>query len=269
MRPAALPVARRVARRVARPAAARALAALLLAALAPAAVAVERLVVGAQFSRVFEQAPNGEWTGLGVDIVRALAARAGDTVRFQLYPWPRAQAMVEQGQADMLVGAYKSPERAARFSFLDHPFYRDRMVFFGRPDPGAAAIWAGDYRALKDVPIAAIRGWHYGDGFDQARPGLQISEVPKLENGAQMLMLGRVKLLAANERNLQPVLAQLRIVNLVTEQGPALSVQDGYIAFPKQLRHQPARKRYNQLFTDMLERGELGRMARKHTVQVP
>jgi polar amino acid transport system substrate-binding protein len=240
---------------------------LLSALLAPGAGAVERLVVGAQFSRVFEQAPDGEWSGLGVDLVRALAARAGDTVRFQLYPWPRAQAMVAQGQADILVGPYKSSDRAARFVFLDHAFYRDRMVFFGRRDGGVA--WSGDYRALQEIPIAAMRGWHYGDKFDRARPVLQISEVPKLENGARMLMLGRVKLLAANERNLQPILAELGIVNQVAELGPALSVQDGYLAFPRDGRYQPARQRYNQLFTEMVERGELGRMARKHMVQVP
>jgi polar amino acid transport system substrate-binding protein len=242
-------------------------AALFTAVAAPCAGAAERLVVGAQFSRVFEQAPNGEWSGLGVDIVRALAARAGDTVKFQVYPWPRAQAMVAQGQADILVGPYKSPERLARFAFFDRPFYRDRMVFFGRA--GGAALWSGDYQALQGVPIAVMRGWHYGDSFDQARPGLRISEVPKLENGARMLALGRVKLLAANERNLQPVLSQLKLADMVAELGPALSVQDGYLAFSRLGRHQPAWEQYNQLFTDMVERGELGKLARKHLVQVP
>jgi polar amino acid transport system substrate-binding protein len=240
---------------------------LVLTGALPGAGAVERLAVGAQFSRIFEQAPNGEWTGLGVDIVRALAARAGDTVRFQMYPWPRAQAMVAQGQADILVGPYKSPEREARFAFLDHPFYRDRMMFFGRA--GGTTLWAGDYQALKGVPIAAMRGWHYGDAFDQARPDLQISEVPKLENGVQMLVHGRVKLLAANERNLHPVLSELNLIPLVSELGPVLSVQDGYIAFPKQGAYQQVRQRYNQLFTEMVAHGELGRLARKHLVQAP
>lgn len=140
------------------------------------------------------------------------------------------------------------------------------MVFFGRRD---AVIWRGDYLALKQIPIAAVRGWHYGDGFDRARRWLRISEVPQLENGARMLMLGRVQLLAANERNLQPILARLDLGHLIAELGPALSVQDGYLAFPPDGKHQPARRRYNQLFTDMVERGELGRMARKHKVQVP
>ena len=63
------------------------------ASLAGGARADERLAVGAEFSRVFEQAPDGQWSGLGVDVVRALALQAGDTVRFKIVPWPRAQAM--------------------------------------------------------------------------------------------------------------------------------------------------------------------------------
>lgn len=231
------------------------------------ATAVERLAVGAQFNRVFEQAPNGEWTGLGVDVVRALALRAGDTVRFKMYPWPRAQAMVALGQADILIGPYKSTGRQRQFSYLDHPFYRDSMVFFGLR--GGTAIWTGDYAALKGVPIAVVSGWHYGDAFDLARPGLRISTVPKLENGALMLTNGRIALLAANRRNIEPVLVALHMADTVTEVTPSLSVQDGYLAFPLQRQFQPLRERYNQLFTAMVRNGELARLGKKNDVQVP
>ena len=52
--------------------------------------AEERLAVGTTFSRIFEQGSDGQWRGLGVDVLRLLAARAGDTMQFKLYPWPRA-----------------------------------------------------------------------------------------------------------------------------------------------------------------------------------
>ena len=42
---------------------------------------------------------------------------------------PRAQAMVEAGLADILVGPYRTPERERRFAFAARPFYRDHMVF--------------------------------------------------------------------------------------------------------------------------------------------
>jgi polar amino acid transport system substrate-binding protein len=237
------------------------------ASLAGGARADERLAVGAEFSRVFEQAPDGQWSGLGVDVVRALALQAGDTVRFKMVPWPRAQAMVALGQADILVGPYKSPERLRQFAFVDHPFYRDRMVFYGlRTSPGG---WTGQYAALKDVPIAVVRGWHYGAAFDHARPGLRVSVVPRLENGALMLANGRVALLAANRRNIEPVLAALHMADTVTEVGPVLAVQDGYLAFPLQPRFAPLRARYNELFTQMVHKGELARLGRKNDVQVP
>ena len=242
-------------------------AACAFGALALPACAAERLAVGAEFSRVFEQAPNGEWTGLGVDIVRALALQAGDTVRFKMVPWPRAQAMVAHGQADILIGPYKSADRSQQFAFLDQPFYRDQMLFYALR--GSPVAWTGDYAALKDVPIGVVRGWHYGAAFDRARPGLRLDTVPKLDNGALMLFKGRLVLLAANRRNITPVLTRLHAEADVIALAPALSVQDGYLAFPLMPAFAALRERYNRLFNEMVRKGELGRLAKQHDVQTP
>lgn len=229
--------------------------------------AVERLAVGAQFSRVFEQAADGQWQGLGVDVLRALAARAGDTVRFNLYPWPRAQAMVARAQADILIGPYKSPERDRLFAFVDLPFYRDRLVFYARR--GVQTPWRGDFGPLKAVRIAAVRGWHYGAGFDQARPLLDVSEVDQLENGVQMLAYGRVDLLATNERNSAGLIDTLRRTGDLVALCPAIAQLDGYFAFPRDPTYAAARNRYSALFTEMVKSGELARLAARHGVLVP
>jgi polar amino acid transport system substrate-binding protein len=143
------------------------LAAILGASAAQDSYAAQRLAVGTSFSHLFEQGGDGQWRGLGVDVLRVLAARAGDTVVFKMYPWPRAQAMVERAQADILIGPYKSPERLKRFAFLDQAFYRDRMVFYARHNVEPA--WRGDLAALGKVKIAAVRGWHYGAQFEGPR----------------------------------------------------------------------------------------------------
>ncbi|WP_195763646.1 substrate-binding periplasmic protein [Duganella guangzhouensis] len=229
--------------------------------------AVERLAVGASFSHIFEQGADGQWQGLGVDVVRALAARAGDTVRFKLYPWPRAQAMVEAAQADILVGPYKSPERLARFSFLDHPFYRDRMIFYARRD--TQINWQGELAMLKQRRIGAVRGWHYGPQFEQARPQLDISEVPQLENGLQMLNLGRVDLLATNERNTTQLVESLHLGDTLTVLCPDITQLDGYLAFPRSSKFAAVRARYNDLFNAMVRSGELARLGARNGVLVP
>jgi polar amino acid transport system substrate-binding protein len=246
---------------------ARALALTLAACTPLVSQAAERVAVGASFTRIFEQSEDGEWRGLGVDVLRALAARAGDTMRFKLYPWPRAQAMVERAQADILVGPYKSPERAQRFAFIDQPFYRDRVLFYGQRD--SKLPWHGDLVALKRRRIATMRGWHYGMQFEQARPLFDISEVPRLENGLQMLALGRVELFAANQRNIGELVSELRLQRAVTALCPDITQLDGYLAFPRDARFAAVHKRYNALFNEMVRSGELARLGARNGVLVP
>jgi len=234
---------------------------------APLAGAAELLAVGTEFSRVFEQTADGEARGMAVEIVRTLAERAGDTVRFNIFPWPRAQAMVQQGRADILIGPYKTPERRFQFAFLDQAFYRDRMVFFARRD--ALPVWHGDYAGLKGTRIAVVRGWRYGPKFEQARAFLDLHDVGQLENGAEMLALGRVDLLAANERNARPVLEARHLSQTLAEVDPPIATQDGYLAFSNRPQLETAWLRYNQLFNQMVQSGELMKLGEKYGVAIP
>lgn len=243
------------------------LAVLLSAGVWSPAVAIERVAVGASFHLVYEQDAAGRPTGLAVDVLRALAARAGDTVRFQFYPWPRAQAMVERGQADILVGPYRSAERLKRFDFLDQPFYRDRLVFYARSKGGAT--WQGDFRSLAGKRVVAVRGWHYGDSFDVARPLLDLGEVSQVDNGLRMLALGRVDLFASNQRNTDALVKELRLDGTLTVLCPDIGRIDGYLAFPRTPKFAAARQQYNLLFGQMVRAGELQKLGAKNGVQVP
>ncbi|MET0266692.1 MAG: transporter substrate-binding domain-containing protein [Duganella sp.] len=239
-----------------------------LGAMAPqAAMAVERVAVGASFNRIYEQDANGHWHGLGVDVLRLLAARAGDTVRFQLYPWPRAQAMVERGQADILVGPYRSPQRLKRFAYLEQPFYRDRLVFYARR--ASDVSWQGDYASLAGWRVLAVRGWHYGEPFDLARPKLDLSEVTQVDNGLQMLAHGRVDLLASNVRNSAVPIEALHLRDALVEMCPDIGRLDGYLAFPRDARFTAVRQRYDALFSQMVRSGELQKLGHKNGVLVP
>jgi polar amino acid transport system substrate-binding protein len=234
---------------------------------AQCATAAERLAVGARFDLIFEQGADGQWQGLGVDVVRTLAARAGDTVRFDIYPWARAQAMVQRAQADILIGPYKSPQRDKQFAFVDLPFYRDRMVFYARS--GAKSPWEGRFGQLDGTRIAAVRGWHYGARFDQARPRLNISEVNQLENGVQMLLHGRVDLLATNERNSAALIGTMRASGRLVPLCPVVAQLDGYLAFPRGAAFTALRDQYSALFTEMVRSGEFARLAARHGVLAP
>lgn len=231
------------------------------------AIGREWLVAGAHFERVYERTADGEFTGLGPAIVRRMAQQMNDTVRFELYPWPRAQALVAQGKVDLLVGPYKSPARLGQMAFSQLPFYRDQMVFYARPD--AHIAWAGDYAKLADRRIVILNGWVYGAAFTQASAGLHTSVANTVESGVLMVAHQHVDLFATNVRNTEPVLARLHLADAVEALPQAFDQQDGYFAFPHDPRHDQFRARFDAAFRLLVEHGELKRLGQRYGVEVP
>ncbi|MDG9923149.1 MULTISPECIES: transporter substrate-binding domain-containing protein [unclassified Pseudomonas] len=231
------------------------------------AQAREWLVVGTSFPQVYEQNAAGDFTGLAPAVLRQLAAELGDELRFELYPWARAQRMVELGQADILVGPYRTAEREARFAFAAEPFYQDRIVFYARR--GHEPDWDGDYASLQNKRLAVVRGWVYGSQFEEMRERLRPITVESVRNGLRMLAAGRIDLLASNQRNTRPHLLALGLQEDVRELLPLIDVQRGFFAFPRDDDHTQLRLRFDRAFARLVESGQLARLAEPLGVNVP
>ncbi|MBI3285226.1 MAG: transporter substrate-binding domain-containing protein [Burkholderiales bacterium] len=232
-----------------------------------ASQAAEVLAVGTEFAHVFERTPAGEFTGLGVDILKALAKRNGDTLRFEIYPWSRAQWMAENDQAQILVGPYKTPEREVRFSFARRAFYRDYMVFYVRS--GSNLDWDGNYASLRAYKVGVILGWVYGAQFDGMRALLKPETANSLTNGLNMLNARRIDYLASNMRNTEAMIKTLGLSNDFYVVDTTIDIQDGYLAYCKQAACEQLRLRYDEAFEQLVESGELAKLARKHKVRIP
>ena len=244
-------------------------AALLGSALACSlpAQARELLAVGAQFERVFEYQDSGDYGGLGVELLRLMAARTGNTVRFRMVPWARAQAMLVQGQADILIGPYKAPERFASMAFADKPFYQDQIVFYTRQDPGFS--WDGDYANLKNRRLVMLNGWAYGSDLERVRASLQVSVANNVENGLKMLVHNHVDLFVTNRRNTEPVVERLGMGRQVKVLPRVLEVQNGYFAFPRAPEFDRLRLQFDQEFNSLIDSGELKRLGKRFDVTTP
>jgi polar amino acid transport system substrate-binding protein len=238
-----------------------------LCCLAGLVEARELLVVGTHFPQVYERSANGDFTGLAPSVLRQLAAELGGELRFELYPWIRAQRMVELGQADILVGPYRTAEREARFAFANEPFYQDRIVFYVRRDH--RSVWDGDYASLGGQRIAVVRGWTYGSQFEEMRARLRPITVESVRNGLRMLAAGRVDLLASNQRNTQPDLLGLGLQEGLVEALPVIDVQRGFFAFPRDENHFELRQRFDRAFARLVASGQLARLAAPLGVSVP
>ncbi|MBC7917634.1 MAG: transporter substrate-binding domain-containing protein [Rhodoferax sp.] len=223
----------------------------------------ELLAVGTSFFKVFEKTPSGEPVGLGVDVVRALALQTGDTVRFEMYPWARAQAMVQAGSADILIGAYKNAEREAWFVFAERPFFQDRMVFYTRTGGGNKG-WDGDYAKLKGLRIASVHGWSYGDEFDRHLDSIRMTS---LKDGVLLLSGGGVDLLAANVRNAEGVLQELNLAKNLQPLEPKIATQNGYLAFPRLASHEALVLRWSLAMNKLVDKGELAKLQSKYRLK--
>ena len=231
------------------------------------AQARELLAVGAQFERVFDYLPSGEYVGLGAELVRILAARTGNTVRFRMVPWARAQAMLAQGQADILIGPYKAPERFSSMAFSEKPFYQDQIVFYTRQDAGFS--WDGNYATLKNRRLVMLNGWAYGFELERARPTLQVSVANNVENGLKMLVHNHVDVFVSNRRNTDPVIARLGYGRQVKPLPKVIEVQNGYFAFPRSPTFDKLRLQFDQEFSALSDSGELKKLGKRHDVAIP
>lgn len=171
----------------------------------------------------------GRPQGLAVDLLNAILLPAGFTPTYEIYPWLRAQAMLEQGTTQILVGPYRTREREMRMRFSRQPFYEDAMVFYARA--GQQALWRDDFSALRPLQIGTVHGWVYGDRFELARRQLNVTQVRDLATALRMLQLGRLDLIAANQRNSEPVLQELGLADAVVLCQPPFARLRGHFAF--------------------------------------
>lgn len=225
------------------------------------------LAVGTEFANVFERNHNGEFTGLGVEIVRALARQNGDEVKFEIYPWTRAQWMVENEQAQILIGPYKTAEREAKFNFAKRAFYRDLMVLYVRK--GSDLGWDGNYSNLSGARLGVINGWVYGAQFEALRNTIKPVSANSLTNGINMLLAKRVDFLATNMRNTEAVMKTLGVGHELLMIEPFMDMQDGYLAYCKNAVCEQLRSRYDELYEQLRDGGALQLMAKKLGVRLP
>lgn len=128
-----------------------------------------------------------EFSGIYVDIARAMAARAGVELSFEPVPYARAFAMMQNGEGDLMLGPNRTTERAAYLRYLEPALPAEAKVFVVRPG-GAQVARHDDLRGLR---IATLRGAHYATDFD-ADTTLNRVPVVDYETALRMLDGGRV-----------------------------------------------------------------------------
>jgi cyclohexadienyl dehydratase len=96
-------------------------------------------------------APDGTWSGLDVDVARALAAALGVQAIFVKTTWPTMSADLTSGAFDVAMGGVSRDPTRAAIGLLSAPYVRDGKV---------ALVRASDrtkFHGLTDLDVAAVR----------------------------------------------------------------------------------------------------------------
>lgn len=103
--------------------------------------------------------------GAYTEIVRELAKRTGTELKIIHCPIKRCLKMLEDGQADIIIGIQSSPEREAYIHFLHTPYrkFSSDKVFYV---PKGQAAMIRTYEDLQKLRIGVKNGTQYFDRFD-------------------------------------------------------------------------------------------------------
>lgn len=221
--------------------------------------------VGAAFPFVFEGS-DAQPSGVAVDLLAALQARLGFNCRYEIMPWKRAQFLIESGQADLLIGPYRTQDRIGKMLFVGLPFYMDAMRFYRRT---GGLAWRGDWRALQGQPIGVTRGWTLGQRYEANKAALTLDEGDTLEQGFRKLMSDRVALVASNERNARVEIQHLGLEGQVEPSGPPLQQSGGYFALAPRYAGQPLARALDKALTDLVKSGQVKAVSEQHGLAFP
>lgn len=178
-----------------------------LAGLAAAGVAIRsararadaaklRIVYYATFPPLcFEQ--DGKMQGILLDILGQAAKTAGIDVTHQGFPWARAQAMVQNGEADAFC-TNPTDERRAYALFTELPVYVAPVsLFYAADNPRSSQI--EQIKTIDDLK-AVKQGDYNGNGFAETTfKGLPIEWSPNLVNTLTKVSLSRNDVFVGND----------------------------------------------------------------------
>lgn len=180
----------------------RALGLGLLAACALGAYAGPLHVVGSSDPpyRSFQGQDAG---GMYYELLKEAAQRLGWELKFEEVPSARAFLMMEQGEADLMMGPLRVPERERFLHYSHVELPAEEKCFYTRPD-------ARPIRALSDLQgrmVAVHRGKRYGAAFDGAATTFGRTEVNEYRTALEMLARARVDVAVLPERQARGLLA--------------------------------------------------------------
>ena len=223
--------------------------------LANKSLAQETLILTDTIWPPYQYEENGQITGIAIDIVQEAAQRLGYTLEIQTLPWKRALRNAEIGDADGVLSALFTQERAQYLYYTSEPLFEVRTVMFTLKESPLTQL--SSLEDLKGQRIGMVSGYSYGEEFDNF-PGLQKYACKDDAVLVQNLSKSRIDVAVAHEFVFKFASRQLGLQDRFKEVY-TLSQYPSYLTFSKTLgeKGQQLVKDFDQVLREMKNSGRI------------
>lgn len=216
--------------------------------LAPLGAQAAELVLYTEENPPLNFTRDGQITGFSTELVRALVARSGDTVRIEMAPWTRGYALVKQRANVGLFSTARTPQREALLQWVG-PFFESNTCFYSRLGAGVKV------NSLAEVAtagrLAVPREWYSHEFLLNHGVG-NIFTVTTPERMMLMFAHQRIELIVSSDTGLPALLAK---------QGMTPAQVERQLCF---MRHDPSLAFSLQTDAALVARWQLNLQALKH-----
>lgn len=158
------------------------------------------LIIAVYIEPPFTDFVNDEYVGEHIDTVKILAKSLNFTPVFVRCPFARCLTMVQQGNADIIIGVKKLAEREKDLIFLNPPYMvqHDPLRFFTLSSKNTTI---NNFDDLSKLTVGTLRGAKYFELFDQNETMIKV-ELTTREQLINMLLHGRIDTFIAREESI-------------------------------------------------------------------
>ncbi|MBE1426261.1 polar amino acid transport system substrate-binding protein [Desulfomicrobium macestii] len=203
----------------------------------------------------------GNATGLYPAIIAKAFWRMNEPVTLIPLPWKRAQAGADEGKWG-IGGLYLNQQRLWKYDYST-PIYEERLMVY------MMKTKRFPFREMKDLRgkrIGVMRGWTYGDGFDEAVAAGWFETVQLSDDRSNFhrLLLGRVDAALAAPETWDLIRADVDPDGQIMELGTPLTVNRTYLSFPKSQNMTDVLQRFNTEIRRMREDGAMDQLVQTY-----
>lgn len=178
----------------------------------------------------FNYAENGKIKGFSVEFLEYVEANSKYDFEFIVLPWSRALHLVTQGEVDIILALFKTPEREKAFHFIEPSYGNEANQLFSLIDNNVE--FTGQLQQLKPFSIGTVRDYSYGKMFDQAD---YLKKLPALSEAVLLKLLigNRTDLIIGNPLIFQQLMQEQGVSSKIKAIKPYVDISPIYMAITR------------------------------------